>query len=57
MIHLVDVTFNAVAIPFAARVLLHVVPAPANTRVSDVMDMVITHPDVSFTNVIEVQIG
>jgi hypothetical protein len=57
IIHLVLVTLIAVAIPFAASVLLPVVPAQARTRVSEVIAMVMTPPDVSFTNVIAVPIG
>ncbi len=57
IIHLVLVILIAVATPFAASVLLPVVPAPARTRVSDVIAIVITHPEVSFTNVIAVPIG
>lgn len=47
----------AVAIPFAARVRLPVVPAPANTKVSEVIAIVIVPPDVSLINVMAVPIG
>ena len=57
IIQRVLVIFTAVAIPFAARVLLPVVPAHARTRVSEVIEIVITPPDVSLTNVIAVPIG
>lgn len=57
IIQRVLVTFIAVATPFAARVRDHVVHAPASTRVSVVIAIVITPADVSFTNVIAVPIG
>ena len=57
IIRLVDVTFIAVATQFAASVLLPVVPAPARTKVSDVIAIVIVQADVSFTNVIAVPTG
>ena len=57
IIHLVEVTLIAVATPFAASVLLPVVPAPASTSVSEVIAIVITPPEVSFTKVIAVPIG
>ena len=57
IIHLVLVTFIAVAIPFAVSVLLPVVPAPASTSVSVVIAMVSVQALVSFTNVTAVPIG
>lgn len=51
------VIFIAVATPFAASVLLPVVPAPANTSVSEVIAIVSVPAEVSFTNVIAVPIG
>lgn len=51
------VTFIAVATQLAVRVLDQVVPAPASTRVSVVIEMVIVHPLVSFTKVTAVPIG
>ena len=57
IIQRVDVTLIAVAIPLDARVLLPVVPAPARTSVSEVIAIVITQSDVSFTNVSAVPIG
>jgi len=51
------VTLIAVAIPLAASVLLHVVPAPARTRVSVVIAIVIVPADVSLTKVIADPIG
>jgi len=53
----VDVTLIAVAMPLAASVLLPVVPAPAITRVSVVIAIVIVPAEVSFTNVIADPIG
>lgn len=57
MIQRVDATLMAVATPLAARVLLPVVPAPANTSVSDVIAIVTVPAEVSFTNVMAVPIG
>lgn len=57
IIQRVLVIFIAVATPFAARVRDPVVPAPARTRVSVVIAIVITPPEVSFTNVSAVPIG
>jgi len=51
------VIFTAVAIPFAASVLLPVVPAPARTKVSEVIAIVRVPAEVSFINVIAVPIG
>lgn len=53
----VEVTLVAVATPFAARVRDPVVPAPAKTKVSEVMAIVITPPEVSLTNVIVQPMG
>ncbi len=55
MIQLVDATFIAVAIPFAANVRLPVVPAPANVMVSVVIEIVTVF--MAFTNVRHVPIG
>lgn len=57
IIQRVLVTFIAVATPFTARVRDHVVPAPARTRVSVVIAIVIIPAEVSFINVIAVPIG
>jgi len=57
MIHRVLVIFIAVAIPFAARVLDPVVPAPASTRVSLVIAIVIVPAEASLMKVITVPIG
>ena len=57
IIQRVAVILSAVAMPFAAKVLLPVVPADDNTRVSVVMAIVITPPDVSLTKVTAVPIG
>lgn len=57
IIHLVLVTFVAVAIQLAVNVRLPVVPAPDSTRVSVVIDIVIVPAEVSFMNVIAVPIG
>jgi len=46
-----------VAIPLAASVRLPVVPAPAKTNVSVVIEIVIEPPDVSLINVTAVPIG
>lgn len=54
IIQRVDVTLIAVATPFAARVLDPVVPVPAKTNVSVVIEIVITPALVSLTNVIAV---
>jgi len=51
------VTFIAVATQFARNVLLQVVQAQAKTRISEVIAIVITQADVSFTKVIAVPIG
>lgn len=40
IIHSVEVIFKAVAIPFAANVLLPVVPGPAHLKVSEVIAIV-----------------
>lgn len=45
------------AIPLAVSVRLPVVQAPANTRVSVVIEIVIVPAEVSFTNVTAVPIG
>ena len=45
------------AIQLAARLRLHVEPATARTIVSDVIAIVITHAELSFTNVRAVPIG
>lgn len=47
----------AVAIPLAAKVRLPVVPVPAKTSVSLVMEIVIVPAEVSLTNVMAVPIG
>lgn len=57
IIHLVLVTFTAVATQLAVRVLLHVVHAPASTRVSVVIEIVIVPALVSLIKVIAVPIG
>jgi len=57
IIQRVEVTLIAVATPFAAKVLLQVVPAGERTRVSVVIAMVIAPADVSFTKVIAEPIG
>jgi hypothetical protein len=57
MIQRVGVTLSAVAMPLAARVREPVVPAPARVRVSEVMAIVITPAEVSFTKVMAVPIG
>ena len=51
------VTFIAVATQFDAKVREPVVPAPASTRVSVVMEIVIVPAEVSFTKVSAVPIG
>lgn len=50
-------TFVAVAIPLLASVLLPVVPAPASTRVSVVIAIVIAQAEVSLMKVTADQIG
>ena len=57
IIQRVEATFIAVATQFAASVLLPVVPAHANTKVSEVIAIVITPAEVSLTNVNAVPIG
>lgn len=57
IIHLVLVTFIAVATPFAESVRDPVVPAPASTRVSVVISIVTAPAEVSFTKVIAVPTG
>src|SRR5258708_5769909 len=44
IIHSVDVTWIAVAMPFAAKVRLPVVPSPASRIVSEVIAIVMTPP-------------
>ena len=57
IIQRVLVIFTAVATQLAVSVLLPVVPAPARTRVSLVIEIVIVPALVSFINVIAVPIG
>ena len=57
IIHLVDVTFTAVAIQLARSVRLHVFPFPTNTSVSVVIEIVIFQAELSLINVIAVPIG
>lgn len=57
IIHSVEVILSAVAIPFAANVLLPVVPAPANRIVSDVIAIVTVPAPFWLTNVMAVPIG
>src|ERR1035437_4885799 len=57
IIHSVDVTFKAEAIPFAANVRFPVVPAPDRYIASVVIAIVITPAPCSFTNVITVPIA
>ena len=55
IIHDVDATFNAVAMPFAASVRLPVLPEPARVSVSDVIAIVTVL--MAFTNVRHVPMG
>lgn len=57
IIQRVEVILTAVAMPFDASVLFHVVQSPARIIVSVVIAMVITPADVSFMNVTAVPIG
>ena len=57
MIQTVEDILRAVATPFAASVLLPVVPRPARYIVSEVIAIVITPAAFSFTNVIAVPMG